>query len=223
LEASLEEARTKLQTHEAAGAEKLEGMMGAYNTMLDAKIHANKETGLKAAGLSRDLIAVTDILTKGIADLESAIARKLHSGVSAEQLAEFKEAFDFFDKDKSGSLNHLEFKGCLKSLGQEPSEDELKATCEELDTNNNGSIGFDEYLIFVSNKAGDHDSEDQIVAAFKVLTNGRGFITETEMGVVMEADQVAYLVSVMPKHAEEPDAYLYQEWTSATYGVAAAE
>ena len=39
------------------------------------------------------------------------------SGVSEEALREFSMMFKHFDKDKSGKLNHQEFKSCLRALG----------------------------------------------------------------------------------------------------------
>jgi len=53
--------------------------------------------------------------------LEKKILETKASGVSSEQIDEFKEVFEFFDKDKSGKLNRLEFKSCLQSLGEDPS------------------------------------------------------------------------------------------------------
>ena len=39
------------------------------------------------------------------------------SGVSEEALREFSMMFKHFDKDKSGKLNHQEFRSCLRALG----------------------------------------------------------------------------------------------------------
>ena len=39
------------------------------------------------------------------------------TGVSEEELKEFSLMFKHFDKDKSGRLEHNEFKLCLRSLG----------------------------------------------------------------------------------------------------------
>lgn len=39
------------------------------------------------------------------------------SGVSEDALREFTMMFKHFDKDKSGKLDHHEFKSCLRALG----------------------------------------------------------------------------------------------------------
>jgi len=41
--------------------------------------------------------------------------------------AEFKEAFDEFDKDGSGTISTKELLGVMRSMGQNPTEDELLA------------------------------------------------------------------------------------------------
>lgn len=38
-------------------------------------------------------------------------------GVSEDALKEFSMMFKHFDKEKSGKLNHQEFKSCLRALG----------------------------------------------------------------------------------------------------------
>ena len=47
----------------------------------------------------------------------SCVVRSNQSGVSEEALREFSMMFKHFDKDKSGKLNHQEFRSCLRALG----------------------------------------------------------------------------------------------------------
>ena len=50
-------------------------------------------------------------------NLEQQIQACNQSGVSEEALREFSMMFKHFDKDKSGRLEHQEFKSCLRALG----------------------------------------------------------------------------------------------------------
>ena len=50
-------------------------------------------------------------------NLEQQIQARNQSGVSEDALKEFSMMFKHFDKDKSGRLNHYEFKSCLRALG----------------------------------------------------------------------------------------------------------
>lgn len=47
-------------------------------------------------------------------------------GLSEEQVAEFKEAFMLFDKDLDGRITATELGIVMRSLGQRPTEAELK-------------------------------------------------------------------------------------------------
>lgn len=47
-------------------------------------------------------------------------------GLSDEQVAEFKEAFMLFDKDLDGRITATELGIVMRSLGQRPSDTELK-------------------------------------------------------------------------------------------------
>ena len=66
--------------------------------------------------------------------------------LSEEQVAEFKEAFDKFDKDKDGTISVQELGTVMQELGLKPSEAELKVLIARLDTDNNGIISFQEFL-----------------------------------------------------------------------------
>ena len=48
-------------------------------------------------------------------------------------VAEFREAFSLFDKDGDGTITNKELGTVMRSLGQNPSEEELKAMITEVD------------------------------------------------------------------------------------------
>ena len=67
-------------------------------------------------------------------------------GFTKEQLSEYKEAFKIFDKDGDGTIDIKELGTCMRSLGQDPSELELKNMISEVDDDCNGTINFQEFL-----------------------------------------------------------------------------
>jgi len=215
LAANLGQTQALLKTLNTEGAETLKAVGGAHGAMADAKINAATKTDLTLDGLTRDYNAVQSILQKKIKDLQDQIVKAASGGISPEQLAEFKESFDFFDKDKSGNLSFLEFKGCLTSLGEEPSEDEFKEICSRLDPEGKKFINFKEFLSFVTNITRDKDTSDEILAAFRVLTDGRDHITEGELRAAMDKDKADSLLAQMPKHANGH--YDYVKWTQSAY------
>ncbi len=68
------------------------------------------------------------------------------SELSESQRAEFKEAFDMFDKDGSGSIDAKELGVVMRSLNQNPTEAELRDMINNADKDGNGTVEFREFL-----------------------------------------------------------------------------
>ena len=89
--------------------------------------------------------------------------------LSAEQIEEFREAFQIFDADNSGSIGTDELREVLKSLGQHPSDEELDEMILEVDTDGNGVLEFNEFLTLMATKIRSADTEEELVEAFKIF------------------------------------------------------
>jgi len=96
--------------------------------------------------------------------------------------AEFKEAFDEFDKDGSGTISTKELLGVMRSMGQNPTEDELLALVMEVDLNGDGTIDFPEFLEMMKQKSSEADQEADLKEAFKIFDRDKdGFIDMKEL------------------------------------------
>lgn len=103
-----------------------------------------------------------------------------------EQIQEFKEAFNLYDKDGDGTITILELGTVMRSLGQNPSEAELQDLLNEVDNDGNCVIDFLEFLEMMAKKGNHTNSEDELIEAFKVFDkDGNGFITSKELKHVM--------------------------------------
>ncbi|XP_052753290.1 calmodulin-like isoform X2 [Galleria mellonella] len=107
-------------------------------------------------------------------------------GLTEEQVAEFKEAFMLFDKDEDGTITMAELGVVMRSLGQRPSETELRDMVKEVDQDGNGTIEFNEFLQMMSKKMRGTDGEDELREAFRVFDkNNDGLISSDELRHVM--------------------------------------
>merc|ERR1719367_680846 len=96
--------------------------------------------------------------------------------------AEFKEAFDEFDTDGSGTISPEELLGVMRAMGQNPTEDELLNLVLEVDVDGNGTIDFPEFLNMMKKKAREVDEEADLREAFKIFDRNRdGYIDMKEL------------------------------------------
>ena len=70
----------------------------------------------------------------------------------------------------------------MRSMGQNPTEDELLALVMEVDVNGDGTIDFDEFLGMMKQKANEADQESDLMDAFKIFDRDKdGFIDLKEL------------------------------------------
>ena len=62
------------------------------------------------------------------------------------QLQEFKEAFDLFDRDKSGTIDINELALVLKALGQTPNDFDITKLMIDVDVQGNRTVNWEEFL-----------------------------------------------------------------------------
>ena len=80
-------------------------------------------------------------------NLEQQIQARNQSGVSEDALKEFSMMFRHFDKDKTGRLDHNEFKSCLRALGYDlpmleegQPEPDFEQILDTVDPNRDGGV-----------------------------------------------------------------------------------
>ncbi|XP_063711167.1 neo-calmodulin-like [Symsagittifera roscoffensis] len=103
-------------------------------------------------------------------------------GLSEDRVEEFKAAFQLFDKDGDGTITAKELGTIMRSLGQNPSQEELRKLVEETDVDGNGEIDFDEFLAMMAKQLKGHSGGENLRSVFEVFDrNHDGFITTEEL------------------------------------------
>ncbi|KAL9447687.1 hypothetical protein AB3S75_015209 [Citrus x aurantiifolia] len=103
-----------------------------------------------------------------------------------DQIAEFQEAFCMLDRDGDGCITIEELAVAIKSLDQNPTEEELRNMISEVDVNGNGTIEFGEFLNLMARKMKENEAQEELKEAFKVFDKDQdGYISPNELRHVM--------------------------------------
>jgi calmodulin len=106
--------------------------------------------------------------------------------LTEEQVAEFKEAFALYDKDKDGRINTKELGAFMRSIGQNPTEQELQDIINEVDADGDGDINFREFVTVMATKMNDIAKAREVEEMFRIFDKDRnGFISAAELRHIM--------------------------------------
>jgi len=219
LEAQLQQLLQHNGEVRKTASEKL-GEIKVVTEKLDAaNVQDNKHTKLAPQDVSVLWDQLEDALTKKQNLIESEILTRKMGDVSAEQLKEFRDTFNFFDKDRNSSLNKLEFKSCLQSLGVELSDEQIEKELAARSAGSpDGGISFEEFTKYLVSQYKDTDSYDEVFNSFQTLANGKDFVTESDLLTGLKPEQVKYLLTVMPKQGDSTDRYDFKKYVSDFFG-----
>ena len=99
-----------------------------------------------------------------------------------EQKAEFKEAFDLFDKEGKKEISTKELITVLRALGNNPTQEEMDQMIEEVDEDGSGTVDFGEFLEMMAKKLTKINISQELNEAFKVYDkDGNGLISLAEL------------------------------------------
>ena len=107
--------------------------------------------------------------------------------LTEDRIQEFKEAFEYFDKDKDGLLTIKELADLMTRIGNPPTDQELKDMINEVDIEKNGNIDFKEFLGLIARKLRDSDGEEELIETFNLIDrDGNKLISGAEIRHILE-------------------------------------
>ncbi|XP_032240595.1 calmodulin-A [Nematostella vectensis] len=124
------------------------------------------------------------------------VQEKRVEDLSQEQLEEYRDAFEHFDKDSSGSITTRELGGIMRSLGENPTEIELQDMINSVDCDGNGLMNFDEFVKLMITKNQFMMDEEDMLEAFRMFDrDGRGYVMSSDLRFVLR-----HLEENIPEH-----------------------
>jgi actinin alpha len=114
--------------------------------------------------------------------IDQAIARQKGLQIPEEQLAEFREVFTHFDKEKNKLLEPYQLKACLTSLGEPTDDDEcVRIVHQYMKSRSATGIDFDGYVAFMLDRFSKAETNDTTKAAFQTVAQNQPTITEDQL------------------------------------------
>ncbi|CAB3979137.1 Calmodulin [Paramuricea clavata] len=101
--------------------------------------------------------------------------------LTEDQLEEFRDAFDLFDRDGNGKVSSDELGPLMRSLGSNPPDEHLQDLINEVDYDGDGVLNFTEFIDLMVNDRADIDVDLELIEAF------HSFDTE-DTGLIDSAD-----------------------------------
>ena len=89
--------------------------------------------------------------------------------LTEQQIEEFQEVFNLFDKDGGGSISNSELGIVMRTLGQNPTESEIEVMIKAVDEDGNGEINFQEFCGLMVKQMEANEPAEELVEVFKLF------------------------------------------------------
>ena len=90
-----------------------------------------------------------------------------------------------YDRNNTGNITSRTLKFLLRGLGDNVSEEEVDNKLKEMDEDGNGTIDFQEFLLYMLEKVNKQNLCSDIIEIFKIFDrDDSGYLTKTEMKII---------------------------------------
>ncbi|KAJ7390484.1 hypothetical protein OS493_025189 [Desmophyllum pertusum] len=116
--------------------------------------------------------------------------------LTQDQIEEYRDAFQHFDKDNSGFITTKELGNAMRSLGENPREEDLQMMINSVDIDGNGQMDFEEFVKLMVAKNQFSFNEREAKEAFRIFDRDcRGYVMSEELRQVFQT-----LEEKIPEH-----------------------
>ncbi|XP_059086458.1 calmodulin-beta-like [Tigriopus californicus] len=140
--------------------------------------------------------------------------KRMRAKLNQKRIKEIREAFAIFDKNGDGTISSQELCYVMRSLGMNPSDQDLTRLMKAVDLDGSGEIEFQEFLDLMS----EHNdvSEEDIQDAFKLFDkDGSGTINKSEikyvvtsLGMRITDEQIDDMIRIADKDGDGDISYV---------------
>jgi len=225
---SLEEQRTALEARVASFDAKqadFELVAEASAALEDALVFTNEHTDVTMETLANDWDAIKNQGRKALSENANAIEQRDALGITDEEVADLKKTYDHFDKDKTGSLDRLEFRACLmasdvqlptlvNSDDPDPKFDAIVAECAQQDTQ---VVLLPDFIAYMGKQNKREDTPEQLLASLRVMAGDKDVITVAQLSAEFSPEDVEDLTSKMTPTDNEGE-YDYASFVQTIFG-----
>lgn len=226
---SLEEQLHRLKEYEqAVYAYKphIEELEKIHQAVQESMIFENRYTNYTMETLRVGWEQLLTSINRNINEVENQILTRDSKGITQEQLTEFRQSFNHFDKNRTGRLAPDEFKSCLVSIGYSIGKDrqgelDFQRILAVVDPNSTGFVHFDAFLDFMTRENTDTDTAEQVIDSFRILASDKPYILPDELRRELPPDQAEYCIQRMPPYkgpGAPAGALDYMSFSTALYG-----
>ncbi|XP_022805392.1 neo-calmodulin-like [Stylophora pistillata] len=100
--------------------------------------------------------------------------------------SEYKDAFCLFDRDSNGYITTRELGSVMRSLGFNPTDQELQVMINSVDYDGNGVIDFPEFVKLMEDQKKPDEREADMMLAFRVFdADNKGYIESAELRYIL--------------------------------------